>query len=127
MRRKQTGASLLVLVALSGLGRRIPPQRVGRRGCGERQCQGRRIDRHGRPSPSAGLYGAKFSNSMIEAWWRSLKQQRLFLQPLASVATIRRLVAFYVHEHNHVLPRSAFRGQTPDEMTSAPAMRCRRT
>jgi hypothetical protein len=35
---------------------------------------------------------------------------------LDSVATIRRLVAFYIHEHNHVLPHSAFRGQTPDEM-----------
>ena len=58
----------------------------------------------------------KFSNSMIEAWWRSLKHQWLFLHPLDSVATIRRLVAFYVHEHNHVLPHSAFRGQTPDEM-----------
>jgi putative transposase len=57
-----------------------------------------------------------FSNSMIEAWWRSLKHQWLFLHPLESVATIRRLVAFYVHEHNHVLPHSAFRGQTPDEM-----------
>jgi hypothetical protein len=58
----------------------------------------------------------KFSNSMIEAWWRSLKHQWLFLHPLDSVATIRRLVAFYVHEHHHVLPHSAFRGQTPDEM-----------
>jgi transposase InsO family protein len=58
----------------------------------------------------------KFSNSMIEAWWRSLKHQWLFLHPLDSVATIRRLVAFYVREHNHVLPHSAFRGQTPDEM-----------
>jgi putative transposase len=57
-----------------------------------------------------------FSNSMIEAWWRSLKHQWLFLHSLDSVATIRRLVAFYVHEHNHVLPHSAFRGQTPDEM-----------
>ena len=54
----------------------------------------------------------KFSNSMIEAWWRSLKHQWLFLHSLDSVATIRRLVAFYVHEHNHVLPHSAFRGQT---------------
>jgi len=35
---------------------------------------------------------------------------------LDSVATIRRLVAFYVDEHNRVLPHSAFRGQTPDEM-----------
>ena len=58
----------------------------------------------------------KFSNSMIEAWWRSLKHQWLFLHSLESVATIRRLVAFYVEEHNHVLPHSAFRGQTPDEM-----------
>jgi hypothetical protein len=58
----------------------------------------------------------KFSNSMIEAWWRCLKHQWLFLQPLDSVTTVRRLVAFYVHEHNGVLPHSAFRGQTPDEM-----------
>lgn len=58
----------------------------------------------------------KFSNSMIEAWWRSLKHQWLFLHPLDSVATIRRLVALYVQEHNHVLPHSAFQGQTPDEM-----------
>jgi hypothetical protein len=53
---------------------------------------------------------------MIEAWWRSLKHQSLFLHALDSVATLRRLVAFYVEEHNTVLPHSAFRGQTPDEM-----------
>jgi putative transposase len=33
----------------------------------------------------------KFSNSMIEAWWRCLKHQWLFLYSLDSVATIRRL------------------------------------
>ena len=53
---------------------------------------------------------------MIEAWWRSLKHQWLFLHALDSVSTVRRLVAFYVDEHNRVLPHSAFRGQTPDEM-----------
>jgi len=53
---------------------------------------------------------------MIEAWWRSLKHQWLFLHSLDSVSTVRRLVAFYVDEHNRVLPLSAFRGQTPDEM-----------
>ena len=58
----------------------------------------------------------KFSNSMIEAWWRSLKHQWLFLHSPDSVTTVRRLVAFYVDEHNRVLPHSAFRGQTPDEM-----------
>jgi hypothetical protein len=49
-------------------------------------------------------------------WWRSLKHQWLFLHSLDSVTTVRRLVAFYVDEHNRVLPHSAFRGQTPDEM-----------
>ena len=58
----------------------------------------------------------KFSNSMIEAWWRCLKHHWLFLHSLDSVTTVRRLVAFYVDEHDHVLPHSAFRGQTPDEM-----------
>ena len=40
----------------------------------------------------------KFSNSMIEAWWRSLKHQWLFLHSLDSVSTVRRLVAFYVDD-----------------------------
>jgi transposase InsO family protein len=58
----------------------------------------------------------KFSNSMIEAWWRSLKHHWLFLHSLDNVTTVRRLVEFYVQEHNRVLPHSAFHGQTPDEM-----------
>ena len=58
----------------------------------------------------------KFSDCMIEAWRRSLTHQWLFLHSLDSVTTVRRLVAFYVDEHNRVLPHSAFRGQTPDEM-----------
>jgi transposase InsO family protein len=57
-----------------------------------------------------------FSNSMIEAWWRCLKHHWLFLNPLDTVARLRKLVAFYVDEHNSRLPHSAFNGQTPDEM-----------
>jgi hypothetical protein len=53
---------------------------------------------------------------MIEAWWRTLKHQWLFLNTLDSAATVRRLVAFYVAAHNADIPHSAFRGQTPDEM-----------
>jgi hypothetical protein len=44
----------------------------------------------------------RFSNSMIEAWWRSLKHQWLFLHPLDTVATVRPLVAFYVDQQNDV-------------------------
>ena len=57
-----------------------------------------------------------FSNSMIEAWWRTLKYQWLFLNTLDSCTAVRRLVAFYVVAHNAEIPHSAFRGQTPDEM-----------
>ncbi|MCG3133002.1 MAG: hypothetical protein HMLKMBBP_00088 [Planctomycetes bacterium] len=56
------------------------------------------------------------SNSMIEAFWRVLKHQWLFLNRLDTADAVRRLVAFYVEEHNRRLPHSAFDGQTPDEM-----------
>ena len=58
----------------------------------------------------------RFSNSMIEAWWRALKHQWLFLNTLDTVERVEKLVKFYVAEHNERLPHSAFRGQTPDEM-----------
>ena len=57
-----------------------------------------------------------FSNSMIESWWRTLKHQWLYLNTLDSLSSLRKLVEFYVAEHNTRLPHSAFRGQTPDEM-----------
>ncbi|MCP3913989.1 MAG: transposase family protein [bacterium] len=55
----------------------------------------------------------RFSNSMIEAWWRALEHQWLFLNTLDSVETVEKLVKFYVTEHNQRLPHSAFQGQTP--------------
>ena len=38
------------------------------------------------------------------------------LASLDSIGAIRRLTAFYVHQHNTVMPHAAFEGQTPDEM-----------
>jgi transposase InsO family protein len=57
-----------------------------------------------------------FSNSMIEAFWRSLKHSWIYLHSLDTAAALRRLVEFYVTAHNEVMPHSAFDGQTPDEM-----------
>ena len=57
-----------------------------------------------------------FSNSIVEACWRSLKHQWLFLNTLDTVARVRTLVEFYVNEHNTKMPHPAFDGQTPDEM-----------
>ncbi len=56
------------------------------------------------------------SNSMIGAFWRSLRHQWLYLHDLDSLATVRRLVDFYIAEHNAVIPHAAFDGQTPDEI-----------
>jgi transposase InsO family protein len=58
----------------------------------------------------------QYSNSMIEAFWRQLKNQWLYLNTLDNICTVRRLIQFYVQQHNSVIPHSAHRGQTPDEM-----------
>jgi transposase InsO family protein len=57
-----------------------------------------------------------FSNSMVEAFWRSLKHQWLYLNSLDSIERLRALVDFYVEQHNTQMPHAAFAGQTPDEM-----------
>ncbi len=57
-----------------------------------------------------------FSNSMIEAFWRSLKHSWLYLHSLDSFTALRRLIEFYVKAHNEVMPHAAFQGQTPDEV-----------
>jgi len=58
----------------------------------------------------------QFSNSMIEAFWRSTKHNCLFQQRLDSLEAIGKWVAFYVMQHNEVMPHHAFKGQTPNEM-----------
>ena len=58
----------------------------------------------------------RYSNSLIESWWRVLKHQWLFLNTLDTAASVRKLVEFYVEQYNSQLPHSAFNGQTPDEM-----------
>jgi len=57
-----------------------------------------------------------FSNSMIEAFWRSLKYQWLYLNSLDTIERLRTLVAFFIEQYNTQMPHPAFSGQTPDEM-----------
>ena len=52
----------------------------------------------------------------IDAFWRKIKYSFLFNYNLDSLATVTRLIAKFVDEYNTVMPHSAFRGQTPDEM-----------
>jgi len=62
------------------------------------------------------LVEVAFSNSMIEAWRRSLRHQWLYLHTLESLGGLKRLIAFYIEQHNTVMPHSAFLGRTPDEI-----------
>ena len=56
------------------------------------------------------------SNSILEAWWRSLRHQWLYLNTFDTAAAVRRLVAFYVQQFNEVMPHSVLNGRTPDEV-----------
>ncbi|MGH8643156.1 MAG: hypothetical protein ACREX4_01325 [Gammaproteobacteria bacterium] len=67
-------------------------------------------------SDRGALREVSFSNSLIEAWWRSLEHQWLYLNTLDTVATLLRLVDFYVKAHNSEIPHAPFNGPTPDEM-----------
>jgi len=57
-----------------------------------------------------------FSNSMIEAFWRSLRHQWLYLHSLEGFTQLEQLIDFYVREHNTQMPHHACDGQTPDEI-----------
>jgi putative transposase len=63
------------------------------------------------------------SNSLIERFWLQAKHGWLFFHNLEDIATVRRLVEFYVTEHNSVLPHSAHAGRTPDEVYFSKARR----
>jgi hypothetical protein len=56
------------------------------------------------------------SNSMIEAFWKLLRHNFLYLHNLDAMATVRRLVSFYVEQHNTVMPHHALNGRTPQEV-----------
>lgn len=58
----------------------------------------------------------RFSNSMIERFFYSLKHRCLYLERLTSLDKLRELVGWFVEEHNRVMPHAAFHGQTPREM-----------
>ena len=57
----------------------------------------------------------RFSNSRIEAFWRSAKNQWLYLNTLDSFANVEGLVRHFVDAHND-LPLVEFGGRTPTEV-----------
>ena len=51
-------------------------------------------------SRTLALVEVSYSNSIIEAYWRSLKHQWLFLNSLDNLKALEKLVAFHVEQHN---------------------------
>jgi hypothetical protein len=58
----------------------------------------------------------KFSNSVIEANFRSIKYNHLYNHHLYNIDTVRKHTDFYYPEQNSEMPHSAFNGATPEEM-----------
>lgn len=56
-----------------------------------------------------------FSNSMIEAVFRSIKNNYLYSQEIKNPKSLRRHVDFWFKEHNERIPHTAFKGETPFE------------
>ena len=63
-----------------------------------------------------------YSNSMVEALWRQMKHAWLFINRLDTFATVERLVAFYVEQHNSVMPHWTLKGRTSDEVFKGEAV-----
>ena len=59
------------------------------------------------------LVQVDFSNSIVEAFWRSAKYQWLFLNELRTIADVRRLETFFVEQHNSVPHSSCQSGPVP--------------
>ncbi len=64
----------------------------------------------------AQTHQCRFSNSLVEALNRSLKINCLYNHPLNTIADIKRLVNYYLNQHNDFMPHSAFNGATPLQM-----------
>ncbi len=60
----------------------------------------------------------KWSNSIVEALFRSLKNNYLYLKVCKTIEELKRRVNFYLNQHNSVIPHSSFDGATPFELYS---------
>ena len=56
-----------------------------------------------------------YSNSMIEAFFKALKNNYFYYQKIRSVEDIKRKLKFYVTQHNETIPKQQLKGATPIE------------
>lgn len=56
-----------------------------------------------------------YSNSIVEAVFRSLKHNYLFHREINSITLLRKHSDFWFQEHNEIIPHCSFAGETPAE------------
>jgi putative transposase len=61
-------------------------------------------------------FDTEYSNSMIEAFFRSLKNNYLYFQNPSSLKNLKEKIFFYMNEHNCKIPHSAHDGLAPKEV-----------
>lgn len=59
---------------------------------------------------------SQYSNSVVEMFFRSLKHNFLYRLNLRSFEYTKRKVAYYIKQHNSIMPHSQFRLATPNEV-----------
>jgi transposase InsO family protein len=73
------------------------------------------LEGEGRFRKEVARFEISYSNSMIEAVFRSLKHNYLFQHEIVDLPALRRHVNFWFREHNEKIPHTAIKGETPAE------------
>lgn len=58
----------------------------------------------------------RYSNSMVEAFFRSLKNNFLYQKTVNGFCELNKMIRFYMNEYNSVVPHNNFSGATPLEI-----------
>jgi transposase InsO family protein len=58
----------------------------------------------------------RYSNSMIESLFRQLKNNYLYHQGIRTIQDLERKVAYYLNQHNKIIPLRLHEGGTPEEI-----------
>ena len=70
----------------------------------------------GNVSQRVSKYHYRFSNNMIECWFRSLKNNYLDHYPSKDFHQLERRIRFFVHQHNNIVPLKSIDGAIPIEI-----------
>ncbi|MGE0174341.1 MAG: transposase [Oligoflexales bacterium] len=62
------------------------------------------------------------SNSLVESFFRSLKNNYLYGQKCKTFKSLKSKVGFYIRQHNEIMPHNAFHSATPQEVFKDPQL-----